>query len=179
VAVLVCLQVQLKGGYLEPRSDGDRDDQGETPLLGDAPHEGCEFALSISPACHREATFGKTGLGARSRLLVFVCVERFTSAVTNHRARQCLNTYLPLPMFVPRSCRLYNFFKVLCIPNNPPPTLGKDGHYNKHFHTFLEQCFQRDPHLRYFTCCTIRTVLYCVILYCSPLALAPARSRCA
>ncbi|CAM9759234.1 unnamed protein product, partial [Hapterophycus canaliculatus] len=37
---------------------------------------------------------------------------------------------------------------VLCIPNNPPPTLGKDGHYNKHFHTFLEQCFQRDPNLR-------------------------------
>lgn len=38
--------------------------------------------------------------------------------------------------------------QVLCIPNNPPPTLGKDGHYNKHFHTFLEQCFQRDPNLR-------------------------------
>eukprot|EP00752_Nemacystus_decipiens_P012064 g10695.t1 len=37
---------------------------------------------------------------------------------------------------------------VLCIPNNPPPTLGKDGHYSKHFHTFLEQCFQRDPNLR-------------------------------
>lgn len=38
--------------------------------------------------------------------------------------------------------------QVLCIPNNPPPTLGKDGHYSKHFHTFLEQCFQRDPNLR-------------------------------
>ncbi|CAB1104688.1 unnamed protein product [Ectocarpus sp. CCAP 1310/34] len=37
---------------------------------------------------------------------------------------------------------------VLCIPNNPPPTLGKEGHYSKHFHTFLEQCFQRDPNLR-------------------------------
>lgn len=35
-------KIQLKGGYLESRSDGDRDDQGETPVLRDAPHEGCE-----------------------------------------------------------------------------------------------------------------------------------------
>lgn len=37
-------QVQLESGYLESWSHSDRDDQGETSLLGNAPHEGCEFS---------------------------------------------------------------------------------------------------------------------------------------
>lgn len=38
-------QVQLEGGHLEPRGDGDRDDEGAATLLGDAPDEGCKSGL--------------------------------------------------------------------------------------------------------------------------------------
>ena len=61
----------------------------------------------------------------------------------------CCGLFVVLSFFLPWfSWDGMTMTQVLCIPNNPPPTLGKDGHYSKHFHTFLEQCFQRDPNLR-------------------------------